>query len=262
MNHKQVESPQVSLAVLSALLLGCTVFLNVLWLLDDGDFRILVTILAVSTFAFSSFFHAWSTLGRNFAFKLVAICFTLTFAIEAIGASTGFPFGNYSYGPDLGKQLLGVPLLIPAAWFMMLYPSFIIGRLLTHNYLFSTLIGAWLMATWDLYLDPQMVNVGYWTWFNDGNVATTQIPLSNFFGWFFSSTVIIGLINLLPVTKSQNPHIRIPVIAVFWIWIGGFVANVVWFKPFLDQPLVGISGAVGMAVVLIPLGRVLWSQRS
>ena len=261
MNDQTVE-PAVSLAVLSALLLGCTVFLNVLWLLGDGDFRILVTILAVTTFAFSSFFHAWSTLGRKFAFAMLAISFPLTFAIEAIGVRTGFPFGNYSYGPDLGKQFLGVPLLIPAAWFMMLYPSFIIGRLLTKNYFLSTVIGAWLMATWDLYLDPQMVNVGYWTWFNQDNIATTEIPFSNFIGWFFSSAVIIGLLNLIPITKAKDPHIRIPIIAVFWIWIGGFVANTVWFKPFLNQPLVGISGAAGMAVVLIPLGWVLWSQRS
>lgn len=262
MTEETAETPQISLAVMSALLLGCTVFLNVLWLLGQGDLRILLTVLAVTTFAFSSFFHAWSTLGRSAAFKIVGICLPLSFAIEVIGVKTGVPFGDYFYSQDLGRQFFDVPLLIPAAWFMMLYPSFIIGRLLTKNHVFATLIGAWLMATWDLYLDPQMVNVGYWIWLDSQNVATAIIPISNFFGWFASAAVIIGLLNFLRIENSESPHIRIPVIAVFWIWIGGFVANTVWFEPFLDRPVVGISGALGMSLVLIPLGRVLWLRRS
>ena len=49
------------------------------------------------------------------------------------------------------------------------------------------------MATWDLYLDPQMVSEGYWTWFADGN-PTSQIPVTNFFGWVISAALIYLLL--------------------------------------------------------------------
>ena len=51
---------------------------------------------------------------------------------EAIGSKTGFPFGAYHYTDRLQPQLLGVPLLIPLAWLMML-PARMGGRAAHHR---------------------------------------------------------------------------------------------------------------------------------
>jgi putative membrane protein len=49
-------------------------------------------------------------------------------AAEFLGSSTGFPFGRYHYTDRLQPQLMGVPLVIPLAWLMMLPPAWAVGR--------------------------------------------------------------------------------------------------------------------------------------
>ena len=68
---------------------------------------------------------------RVFATALAVAATTLT--VEACGASTGFPFGAYHYTDVLQPQVVGVPLLIPLAWFMMLPPAWAVARCLTRT---------------------------------------------------------------------------------------------------------------------------------
>ena len=90
----------------------------------------------------------------------------LTWAIEAIGTATGFPFGSYSYTDHLQPQLLGVPLFIPLAWMMMLPPSWAVAQRLSSSKgkLVFLVLGALAFTAWDLFLDPQMVKWGLWVW--------------------------------------------------------------------------------------------------
>ena len=87
------------------------------------------------------------------------------FAVEALGVATGFPFGRYAYGAALGPTLLGVPLVIPLAWTWMAWPAWIAaGHLTGHSAAPGGRSAAVGLAAWDLFLDPQMVAEGYWTW--------------------------------------------------------------------------------------------------
>jgi len=60
--------------------------------------------------------------------RTVGIVVTVAWASEALGSTTGFPFGAYDYTPTLQPQLLGVPLLIPLAWLMMLPPAWAVAQ--------------------------------------------------------------------------------------------------------------------------------------
>jgi putative membrane protein len=51
------------------------------------------------------------------------IVFVLSWALEAIGSATGIPFYKCHYTDRLQPQIAHVPLLIMAAWMMMLPPS-------------------------------------------------------------------------------------------------------------------------------------------
>ena len=62
---------------------------------------------------------------------LVATVAVVAWAAEAIGSKTGFPFGAYHYTDRLQPQLLGVPLLIPLAWLMMLPPAWAVAQRIT-----------------------------------------------------------------------------------------------------------------------------------
>ena len=49
-------------------------------------------------------------------------------AFEAVGLATGFPYGSYTYSDALGPTLLGVPFLVPLAWLMMAWPSWVLAE--------------------------------------------------------------------------------------------------------------------------------------
>jgi len=238
-----------------------TILVQILWALKSNGLRDATTIVGVLAFATASGSHAYAAYGRTFLIKFLLVALMATFVIEAIGVATNFPFGTYEY--DLGRlgfTVLGVPLLIPFAWFMMLYPSWLVSNSLFKSRFLTVPTGALLMSTWDLYLDPQMVNEGYWTWFIDG-IATKEIPLTNFFGWFISTAVIFALLALVLNPTSNRVSNFTPYVLMYWVWLGSFVVNIVPISPFFNQPAVAVSGFIGMGIVLIPWSWMLWQRR-
>lgn len=143
---------------------------------------------------------------------------------------------------------------------MMLYPSWLISRDLFKSRYLAILSGALLMSTWDLYLDPQMVNEGYWVWFVDG-VATKEIPITNFFGWFLSTAVIFTLLSFVLKPNSSSVSNSTPYALILWVWLGSFLVNIVPVSPFFNQPIVAMSGFVGMGLILIPWSWLQWQRR-
>jgi lycopene beta-cyclase len=238
-----------------------TVLANILWALAAGDVRDVLTIVGVLAFATASGFHAYAAFGRAFLTQFLTVALIATFVIEVLGVTTSFPFGTYEYDLErLGLTAFGVPLLIPFAWFMMLYPSWLIARDLFASKFLAIPAGALLMSTWDLYLDPQMVNEGYWVWFIDGT-ATKEIPLTNFFGWFISTATIFAALSLVLKPKERVVSNSIAYALVLWVWLGSFLVNIVPFSPFFNQPAVAVSGFVGMGIILIPWSWMLWQRR-
>jgi putative membrane protein len=257
-NSKLPENRLLLGAVIAA---SATVLANILWALASGGTRDALTIVGVLAFAAASGLHAYAAYGRKFLVQFASVALIATFVIEVLGVATSFPFGTYEYDAQrLGLSALGVPLLIPFAWFMMLYPSWLISRELFKSRYLSILTGALLMSTWDLYLDPQMVNEGYWVWFIDGT-ATKVIPLTNFFGWFLSTAVIFTLLSVVLKPSKSLVSNATPYALVLWVWLGSFLVNIVPVSPFFNQPIVAISGFIGMGIVLIPWSWTLWQRR-
>ena len=253
--------PKSRLLLVSLVAAGVTVLAQILWALTSDGLRDASTIVGVLAFATASSFHAYVAFGRDFVIKFLAVALIATFVIEVLGVATSFPFGTYEYDLQrLGISVFGVPLLIPFAWFMMLYPCWLISNELFKSKFFVIPTGALLMSTWDLYLDPQMVNEGYWTWFADG-IATTAIPLTNFFGWFISTAIIFALLSIVLTPKPTKVSNLVPYVLMFWVWLGSFLVNIVSVSPFFNQPTVAISGFIGMGLVLIPWTWMLWQRR-
>jgi len=134
-----------------------------------------------------------------------------------------------------------------------MYPCWLIASALTNRGLFRIAIASWLMATWDLFLDPQMVSEGFWNWHTPTGATTTTIPLTNFFGWLIVAAILFTALNrYLPELEQIEFDDRVPQLAVAWVWTGSFIANIGWFAPFLDQPRTALTGLVGMGIVLVP----------
>ncbi len=172
--------------------------------------------------------------------------FAIAFGMEYLGSRTGFLFGAYTYTELLGPKLLGyVPLLIPLAWFMMLYPSWRIAGWLAARKPARIAIAALAMTAWDLSLDPRMVDDGAWIWHDGG--AYFGIPLSNYAGWLITAALIFGVWSF---RRSQAAPARttLPEWVFVIAWLGESAANVF----FWERPLVGLATFLGMGAFAVP----------
>jgi uncharacterized membrane protein len=72
--------------------------------------------------------HAVLFYGWRDALVLLAICLAITFAVENVGAATGFPFGHYYF--EVGSNLIhvgAIPIIVGPLWFGMGYISWIVA---------------------------------------------------------------------------------------------------------------------------------------
>jgi putative membrane protein len=159
--------------------------------------------------------------GRTAVF--FAISAVVSYGMEEIGVRSGRIYGAYHYSDLLGAKLGHVPVIIPLAWFMMIYPSWMVARELLKGVDSRSLAGitglaavsAWVMTAWDLAMDPGMARGGVWVWENGG--AYFGVPLQNYVGWLLTTFIVYWIVGLLwrPVkVKSRGKKIfdALPVI--------------------------------------------------
>lgn len=238
-------------------------------LTDDTDALRRLTIATVLLFATTSVLHAAATRGVGWAAGLFVVAGGLGLAAEAVGVRTGFPFGHYSYTGSLGPEVLDVPVVVPLAWVMMAYPCLLLGRRLsragarrrrraTPSSLVVVLTGGLALASWDLFLDPQMVAAGYWTWADPTPAlpGIPGIPLTNFAGWVLVALVMMAVLEaVLPPGKDGAEGV--PGALLAWTWAGSTLGNAVFF----DRPGVAIWGGVAMGIFVVPYLYLWWDGR-
>jgi putative membrane protein len=125
-----------------------------------------------------------------------AISAIIAYLMEEIGVRTGLIYGAYHYSDLLGPKLGHVPIIIPLAWFMMIYPAWTVAHALlsgvdTHALPGRTaqaLIAAGVVTGWDMVMDPGMTAAGNWIWEQGG--AYFGVPLQNYFGWLLTTFLI------------------------------------------------------------------------
>jgi putative membrane protein len=89
--------------------------------------RFLTPVTTLIGFAFA-LLHASQRLSWERTLRLLGLVFGVSLLFESVGVATGLIYGPYHYTHKLGPLFLGlVPILIPVAWFLMSYPSFVIA---------------------------------------------------------------------------------------------------------------------------------------
>jgi len=261
-----------------AALLAATVLAQVGYPLTGGGTRNLLTGATVVLFFAASVGHAALTRGARTAAALVAVTTGGGLLVEAVGTATGWPFGPYSYADTLGPQVLAVPVVVPLAWTMMAWPAWLVaGRLLraasppVRRWARVPLAG-WALASWDLFLDPQMVDAGHWTWADPtpGLPGVPGVPLSNHLAWVAVATAMMAALAALtrsagpPARLLAGPPARSPAGgtgggdgAVLGVYLWTYASSVLAHAAFFGLPGSAAWGAVGMGTVAVPLAVVL-----
>jgi uncharacterized membrane protein len=89
--------------------------------------------------------HAGSNFGWRLGFLMFFATTLITWLFEQVGVATGFVYGAYHYSEMLGPKLGAVPFLIPLAWFMMIYPSYLITSLIVVG---PIIVRSWHSLRW------------------------------------------------------------------------------------------------------------------
>ncbi|MFP4376666.1 MAG: carotenoid biosynthesis protein [Spirochaetales bacterium] len=169
---------------------------------------------------------------------------------EAIGSHTGIPFGEYLYTDVLQPQVAHVPIIIPFAWLMMMPPSWAIGQLIAPDVpLLAWAVSAAAFTTWDLYLDPQMVNWRFWQWKKEGFYQ--GIPVTNYIGWFFVSFIITAAVDLVGRLAGLSLLQSLPVLPLAVIFVITWALQFVGQFFFWKLRVSAITGLVAMGAFVI-----------
>jgi putative membrane protein len=230
-----------------AALAGAVVALQIAYPLVHGEVRNHLTVLIVLVLAGAGVAHAALTRSPRTALALVLLTAVPGFGVEVLGVHSGVPFGTYAYADTLGPRLFGVPLLIGLAWTMLAWPAAIAARRLVRGGVARVLVGAWALASADLFLDPQLVSSGAWTWrFPSPHLpGVTDVPLTNFAGWL--AVALVLSVALQAVAGDGDD--RVAIALYLWLYVGWVVA----LGLFLHLEAAAGWGALGMGLVAVPL---------
>ena len=242
------------IAVLGAALL--TVALQIPYPLVSDDMQRGLTISSVLSFSFASVLHAFDSRGVRAAVALVVVCVGGGVLAEAVGWRTGVPFGNYRYNDTLGVKVLGVPVVVAMAWAMMGWLALLGGRRVVEQLglagskstVVVAVMGSLVLVTWDLFLDPQMVDAGHWRWLSTPGPRLHGIPVVNSVGWFTVGVVMVGALQfLVPVERRIGRSDAVAWLLLGWTWFSECFAHIVFF----GRPWLGVIGGIAMSSVLL-----------
>lgn len=237
------------------LLVGTAVLVQIVYPLVPEPARTVVTVGSVLTFCAASLADAVRVHGVRGLAALTVVAGGGGLLVEAVGLRTGVPFGHYAYTGGLGPSVLDVPVVVPLAWMMMAWPALVVGRTLgrTLGRAATLSIGAWALASWDVFLDPQMVDAGHWAWTHPdpGLPLVPGIPLTNYTGWLAVALVMIAALHaLLPARGRPSAPA-----ATLYLWT--YASSVLAHLAFFGLPGSAAAGAVLMGLVAVPFAVTL-----
>ena len=136
---------------------------------------------------------AWHLLGLRAAAVLLALGGGIGLAAEELGVRTGIVFGDYHYTELLGPKLGVTPIVIPFTWFALAYLAYVLTNLIAiHAPLdaepglapiaLRSLLSAFIVAAYDLALDPYMVVYKKGWVFTEHGPYFTE-PFHGLYGW-------------------------------------------------------------------------------
>jgi putative membrane protein len=176
-----------------------------------------------------------------------ALVFGASLGVEYLGATTGIPFGAYTYSDLLGYSIGDrVPLVVPIAWLTMGMASYLVSAsFLPRAFWPRQMVTALLLLEWDLVLDPAMSHVtSYWQWHSDG--IYYGVPWLNFLGWLLTGLVVSLILEwTLPgqLRSSRNEWIYCYYVVNFLLPWGMILAGGLWYACLATATmLIGFYG--------------------
>ena len=162
---------------------------------------------------------------------LLATCIiaVLGGAVHVLGATTGIPFGPFTFGETIGAQLFKtLPWTMPLIWVLIVLNSRGVARLILRPWRKVSGYGFWLIGMtaaltllFDFAMEPFASRIRhYWLWSPTKFPVTWDgAPVSNFVGWAAVS-LLIALVIAPALINKQPGKRNVPDFHPFAIWLG------------------------------------------
>jgi putative membrane protein len=144
--------------------------------------------------------------------------------IEAIGISTGLPYGPFYYTDQMGFKILGlVPWSVAFAFAPLILGSITLANAFTKDARLAIPLSALILVAVDLVLDPAAVVLSIWVWVNPGPYY--GIPISNYTGWFITALIASIIMHLLTMkevgaAREVPPRVATSLFISLGFWTG------------------------------------------
>jgi putative membrane protein len=164
--------------------------------LVPGGLKVLTLILTLFSVT-----HSWYALGGRATAIFFGLSAAISWGYEQVGVMSGLVFGAYHYTDYLGPKLGDVPVLIPLAWFMMIYPSYVTANLIgagraevtgggVRRLIGLAAISAVVMTAWDIVIDPILSGPSARAWIWETGGPYFGIPIQNYAGWLLTTFTV------------------------------------------------------------------------
>jgi putative membrane protein len=181
------------------------------------------------------------------AFITLLCVVAYTYIIEFVGLQTGWPYGNFQYGLDIGPIVGGVPIALPLFFVPLvidglLLSVLVLGKRSSYRSLRLPLAIGFVLLI-DLILDPAAVAVGFWKYAEGGYYG---VPWSNYAGWVLSAGVAVTALDLgidhpsIEERIAVCPYMLDDVISFLLLW-GTINAVVGHWPPVLFALAIGVA---------------------
>lgn len=140
----------------------------------------------------------------------MAIAFVIGFGTEAIGVNTGYLFGDYLYGSNLGPKFLNVSVVIGLLWGVLaLSAASIVDRIVIFNKA-KVFFSALLMLLVDVIMEPVAIASDFWAW------SGTEVPMYNYICWFLIAFVLQMILRKLRLNEKNKVYDTLLVLMVLF----------------------------------------------
>ncbi len=189
--------------------------------------------------------------GRRVAAAVAALT-AYAYGIELVGVTTGWPYGAFRYGIDLGPMLAGkVPVGLPVFFLPLVLNAYLLCQLLLGDRAANPVVrlGATLSAVLaiDLVLDPGAVAIGFWEYLPaEAAFPYYDVPVSNYAGWLLSGTVAVVVFDVgfdreALVGRLERCEFALDDMVSFVLLWGGINAIYLQFVPAAIAALLAVG---------------------
>jgi len=187
--------------------------------------------------------------------------------ISALGASTGIPFGPFTFGLGFGPQIFTtLPWAMPLIWIIAILNSRGMGKLILRPWRKTKTYGFWLIAIsallvllFDLALGPFASHLKhFWLWEPTNFPATWQgAPLVNFLSWAVVTLLILAFVTPALINKQLSKRSARDFHPAI-LWLGTILFFAIAAALQRSWPVAGLDAVIFVAAIIFAIRGARW----